>query len=523
MPASVTIRCIQGPLQGEDFRFTKRASLLVGRANDCAIQIPKNEETMEVSRHHCLLELSPPLARIRDFGSLNGTYLNGERIGSRDPSQQPGCVSPDSPQRDLSHGDRIRLASVVLEIAIVVPSLCDECSEEIPDNQVVRALVDGKNHLCASCRIEKSARIKRDAEGQQREREAEAAHGTEKAKVSMFGHSDSVGSQSHSNRAATPEGTPPVPQYDPLALIRFLLEKARRGAPEVRNIRGFEIVRTLGQGGMGAVYLARKQATGEEVALKVMLPRVAADKKAVTLFQREMENATALRHPNIVQSFESGYAGKTFFLTMEVCNGGSIEDLMRESEGRLEVDQAVELILQALDGLQYMHTAPIPNVKLADGGFGQGFGLVHRDLKPANLFLNRRGSELTVKVADLGLAKAFDQAGLSGLTMTGQAAGSPPFMPRQQVVNYLYAKPEVDVWAVAATLYNMMTGAFPRDFPKGKDVWLTILQSSPIPILQRNPRIPFRVAEVIDVALVDNPGISFVTAQDFKRELRRAL
>lgn len=274
---------------------------------------------------------------------------------------------------------------------------------------------------------------------------------------------------------------------------------------------------------MGAVYLAQQEATGKQVALKVMLPQMAANKDAVARFCREMDNAKALRHPHIVQSFESGFADNVFYLTMEVCNAGSLQDLLQKKGGRLALDEGVDLMLQALEGLKYLHTAPIPNVKLADGRYGRGTGLVHRDLKPANLFLHTVNGKPTVKIADLGLAKAFDQAGLSGLTMTGQIAGSPPFMPRQQVIDYLNTRPEVDVWAIAATFYNVLTGAFPRNFPPGKDIWLAILQSDPVPIRQRNPAIPPKLAAVIDRALVDKPTIGFSCIADFQREVQGAL
>ena len=141
---------------------------------------------------------------------------------------------------------------------------------------------------------------------------------------------------------------------------------------------------------------------------------------------------------------------------MEYCNGGSITNLMQRQGGKLSIDEAIPIILQVLDGLEYAHNAAIPNVRLANGTFGKGRGLVHRDIKPENIFLINAGNQRIVKIGDYGLGKAFDVAGLSGQTMTGDKAGSPYFMPRQQVIDFKYAKPEVDVWATAACLYNML-------------------------------------------------------------------
>jgi serine/threonine protein kinase len=97
------------------------------------------------------------------------------------------------------------------------------------------------------------------------------------------------------------------------------------------------------------------------------------------------------------------------------------------------------------------------------------------------------------------------------------------FTPRQQVVNFKYAKPDVDVWATAATFYYMLTLAFPRDFPPKKDRWQVVLQTSPVPIRQRKADIPLRLAEVIDKALIDKPEIPFKTAVELRRALEGVL
>jgi serine/threonine protein kinase len=131
--------------------------------------------------------------------------------------------------------------------------------------------------------------------------------------------------------------------------------------------------------------------------------------------------------------------------------------------------------------------------------------------------LSNIDGKIIAKVGDYGLAKAFDLAGLSGQTLTGTQAGTPAFMPRQQLLDFKYARPEVDVWAAAACLYNMLTGSFPRDFTG--DPFLAILQNNPVPIRQRDVNIPQALAEVIDLALVEKPEIYFKTAAEFKQAL----
>jgi serine/threonine-protein kinase len=258
------------------------------------------------------------------------------------------------------------------------------------------------------------------------------------------------------------------------------------------------------------------------VALKVMLPQVAADERAVERFLREVEVMRGLVHPNIVRFHDSGCYERTFFFTLEYCNGGSVDQLMRLRGGTLPVDEALPIIDQVLDGLDYAHQVELVAMPLKDGGSAPGRGVVHRDLKPANIFLSSASKGVVAKVGDYGLAKAFDLAGLSGHTRAGALRGTPCFMPRQQVLRFKYAKPEVDVWAAAASVYYMLTGQYPRDFPPGEDPWLTVLQADPVPIRKRTARIPNRLAQVIDEALVDSPQICFKSALQLKLALQEA-
>jgi serine/threonine protein kinase len=171
------------------------------------------------------------------------------------------------------------------------------------------------------------------------------------------------------------------------------------------------------------------------------------------------------------------------------------------------MDEAKPIMLQALDGLAFAHTR----------------GVVHRDLKPGNILLIGSKPNRKAKVSDFGLAKNFEQAGLSGLTLTGTFAGTPYYMPREQVVNFKHVKPVSDVWSVAATFYNLLTGWLPRDFPKGKDPLLVVLDGDVIPIRKRDAGIPKPLATVIDRALHTNPRSRFQDATAMKDAMAQAL
>lgn len=447
MSAKVSLTITAGSLKGQQFIFEERTTCIMGRAFDCHPQLPDDKVHSTISRYHCLLDINPPDIRVRDFGSRNGTYVNGKIIGQRRADQTPEQGAQlNFPEYDLNEGDEIQLGNTVFQVSIKVTSV-----DEVPPTTPV---------------------------------------------------------------------TNPDEQTKPLAK-QPLVQPVNVSNLDQITFANYTIEKLLGKGGFGEVYLAVHHHTGEQVALKVMRPQISANQKAIEMFLRETENTKVLNHPNVVQLRDYGYCEGTFFFTLEYCDGGSVIHLMQQRGRCLSIDVAVQIILQALDGLDYAHNAEIPYVKRGDGTIGKGRGLVHRDIKPSNLFLSHIGGSRFVKVADYGLAKAFDQAGLSGLSMSGATAGTPHFMPRQQVINFKYAKPEVDIWATAASLYYMLTGTFPRNFVG--DPFLAVLQTNAVPIRDRTPSIPKQLAEVIDLALVDQPEIHFKNSADFKQALLSVL
>nr|WP_239067545.1 protein kinase [Actinomadura bangladeshensis] len=426
--ATVTLEVTEGAQRGRRFVFHERSACIVGRAADCSPRVPDDSDHRTISRHHCLLDINPPDIRVRDFGSRNGTYVNGVKIGQREAGQAPEDADHRHfPEHDLRTGDEIAFGPTVLRVHIDAPG------------------------------------------------------------------------------PGTPG--PVLESSDPGEVVRRLIDKAAVGEPALAALADYRLERELGRGGMGAVFLARHKVTGTPIAVKAMLPKVAAGDRARERFLREAEVSRRLRHPHIASLYDLGSDGRTFFFTLEYCSGGSVHEFVTGLGRPLTVQEALPIAFQVLDGLGHAHR----------------HGVVHRDLTPHNILLHPGppGEAPVAKVSDFGLAKSFDQAGLSGLTRTGSAMGKPYFMSRQQVVNFKYSKPDVDVWALAACLYWMLTGAYPRDFPPGKDLWQVVLQDAPIPVRERTPAVPERLAETLDQALRDRPAIGFTTASDLRHALER--
>ncbi|MFH1090672.1 MAG: protein kinase, partial [Pseudomonadota bacterium] len=484
---TVTLLIKQGPLKGRRYTFIQKTECVFGRGSDCYPRFPDDEANQTVSRYHCRVEVDPPRVRVRDLGSLNGTFVNGRLIGRRAEEEAPEQATEKKfPELELKEGDELRVGENLFSVHLAVPANCTECGKELTREQAeATRLADDSPLLCADCL--------RKAD------QTTVYPGSED--LHQAGVCASCGRGLSRRTARISEGgfLCSTCQGDPASIVAGLLSQAESEEHGLVSLRGLSVVSSLGRGSMGAAFLVRRKETDQQMALKILLPEVAVNEMARRAFLREVENSRVLNHPHVVRLFDSGSYQGIFFFTMEFCNGGSLDKIISERGGKLPLDEAAFIILQALDGLDYIHHAEIPLVKLEGGKVGQGRGLVHRDLKPANIFLTIANGSRTAKIADVGVGKAFDTAGLSGHTRTGTVAGSPASMPRQQVINFKYARPDVDVWAMAATFYKAVTGSYPRDFPPGQDPVLVVLRTQAVPIRQRDPSLPSKLAEVIDL------------------------
>ena len=273
----------------------------------------------------------------------------------------------------------------------------------------------------------------------------------------------------------------------------------------------------LGRGGFGVVYQAIDRDSGEFRAIKLIRPQQSPDTRHEALIRRELENGRSMVHRNIVSTYASGRADDIYFLVMEFCAGGNVAQMVK-SQGPLGAEEAMKMTFDVLAGLEYAHSAPVTAVT-ADGEPIPAVGLVHRDIKPENVLIGTGGSDRMYKIADFGLAKAFELAGMSRMTLTGTKAGTVWFMCRHQVVNSKRARPEADVWAAAATLYYALTGSLTRDFPPDRDPYRMVSMTQPVPIAARGVKVPDRLARVVDEALRDRPEIRYQTSAEFRAAL----
>ena len=313
----------------------------------------------------------------------------------------------------------------------------------------------------------------------------------------------------------SPGGSPPDLRLKPVLEteepggLRALIRQAVKELPSQPpiEIEGYEMREPLGQGGMGAVYKAIRKLDQFPVAVKVMLAKVAVHEKAQQRFQREIEIIRKLSHANIVALIASGSVGSAFYFVSEYCSGGSLADLACRQGGRVPLPVLAPIILQCLKGLAHAHK----------------HGFVHRDIKPANILLHQQQRGWAAKMGDFGLAKQFEQAGFSGMTLTGAIGGTYDYMPREQLTDFKNTLPVSDVWSLGATFYRVLTGTPPRPCPEGRDPMEVVLRDGHVPVRQLAPRLPPALARVIDKSLAIETAERYQDAGEMYRALKEVL
>jgi serine/threonine-protein kinase len=222
-------------------------------------------------------------------------------------------------------------------------------------------------------------------------------------------------------------------------------------------------------------------------------------------FFREAAILSQLDHPHIVKYYDSGRVGSFIYFAMELVEGTDADRLMEA--GALSVRMATRLICQLLKALDYAHAR----------------GFVHRDIKPSNILIQKYDDKRIVKLADFGLARAYQSSQMSGLTLQGEIRGTIPFMAPEQATHLRKVQPAADQYSAAATLYNLLTGQFPHEFPQGSSApqqVIHIVTEKPVPIRRRRPDIPEALGQIIHRALSREPEYRYPDVVALRRALK---
>ena len=269
----------------------------------------------------------------------------------------------------------------------------------------------------------------------------------------------------------------------------------------------YHVLRKLGQGGMGQVYLAEHVKMGRKSALKVMNPSAVKDADSISRFNREAANASRINHPNVADVYDFGETpdGITY-LAMEYVDGPPLTKVI--GEGSLSPLRAADITRQTADALAVAHD----------------MGIVHRDLKPDNIMLarNRDGSDC-VKVVDFGIAKAADNAAQK-VTKTGLVVGTPEYMsPEQLAGDKLDGRS--DIYALALVAFNMLTGKLPFPAETVQESMIMRLTDRPRKLSEMRPDLAWspELQTVLDRALERDAARRYATASEFGRDIYRAV
>ena len=269
---------------------------------------------------------------------------------------------------------------------------------------------------------------------------------------------------------------------------------------EQRRVRDYEILEQIGEGGMGAVFLARHTKLKRVVALKV-LPQEKVKRASVARFEREMEAVGKLNHSNVVQAHDAGEFEGTHYLVMEYVAGFDLATLVKRV-GQLSIPDACEIICQAAQGLQHVHEN----------------GLVHRDIKPSNLLLSQEGQ---IKVLDLGLALLHGNVE-EELTSTGQVMGTLDYLAPEQAKDTHEVDIRADIYSLGATLYKLLCKKAPFEDGYSQPLKkLMAITSQPVPsVANRRPELPPELVQTIDRMLAREPDARYPTPAEVLTALR---
>ncbi len=261
----------------------------------------------------------------------------------------------------------------------------------------------------------------------------------------------------------------------------------------------YEIIKSIGEGGMANVYLAYDTILDRRVAIKILRGDLSNDEKFVRRFQREALSASSLSHPNIVEMYDVGEDNGIYYIVMEYIEGKTLKQLIKK-RGALTLSEAIDIMLQITDGISQAHDSYI----------------IHRDLKPQNIMIKEDG---TVKITDFGIAMALNS---TQLTQTNSVMGSVHYLPPEQASGK-GSTIRSDIYSMGILFYEILTGSLPFKGENAVEIALKQMRDEIPSVRKKNPAIPQSVENVILKATAKNPKNRYSDSKEMHADLLTVL
>lgn len=261
----------------------------------------------------------------------------------------------------------------------------------------------------------------------------------------------------------------------------------------------YEIIKTIGEGGMANVYLANDTILDRKVAIKVLRGDLSNDEKFIRRFKREALSVSNLSHPNIVEVYDVGEEDGNYYIVMEYIEGKTLKQLLQK-RGALALNEVIDIMTQLTDGLAHAHEAYI----------------IHRDIKPQNIMIEDNG---LVKITDFGIAMALNS---TQLTQTNSVMGSVHYLPPEQA-NGKGSTVKSDIYSLGILMYELLTGSVPFKGDTAVEIALKHMKEKIPSIRKQNPTIPQSVENIVLKATAKNPKNRYDNVRDMYKDLQTAL
>lgn len=261
----------------------------------------------------------------------------------------------------------------------------------------------------------------------------------------------------------------------------------------------YEVIKSIGEGGMANVYLAHDLILDRDVAVKVLRGDLAGDEKFVRRFQREALSASSLSHPNIVEMYDVGEDNGTYYIVMEYIDGKTLKQLIKK-RGALTLSECIDIMVQLTDGIDQAHESYI----------------IHRDLKPQNIMIQDSGE---IKITDFGIAMALNN---TQLTQTNSVMGSVHYLPPEQASGK-GATVKSDIYSMGILFYELLTGNLPFRGDNAVEIAFKHIKNDIPSIRESNPSIPQSIENIVLKATAKNPKNRYNSAKEMHDDLLSAL